>query len=194
MTATIKLRHLLFGRKVMTNLDTVLKSRHYFANKHPYSQSYGFSCSQVWMWELDNKEGWASENWCFWTAVWEKTLESSLDCKEIKPVNPKGNHPWMFFGRTDAEAEAPILWPPDDESRYIGKDPDAGKDWGQEEKGMTEDEMVAWHYRLEEHEFEQAPGDGEGQRSLVCFSPWFAVRHEWTTTTVILGGGLSWAL
>ena len=137
-----------------------------------FSTNYGFSRSHVWMWELDHKEGWVLENWCFWTVVLEKTLESPLDCKEIKTVNPKGNQPWIFFGRTDAEAEAPILWPPDVKSWLIIKDLDAGKDWRQEEKGKTEDEMVGWHHWLNGHEFEQAPGDGEGQGSLVCCSPW----------------------
>ena len=132
------------------------------------------------MWELDHKEGWALKNWCFWTIVLEKTLESPLDCKEIKPVHPKRNQPWMFIGRTDAEA--PILWPPDAKSQLIGKDPDAGKDWRQEEKGTTEDEMVGWHYWLNGHEFEQAPGVGEGQGSLAYCSPWGRrVRHDWAT-------------
>ena len=107
-----------------------------------YNQSYGFSSSHVWMWELDHKEGWALKNWCFWTVVLEKTFQSPLDCKEIQPVNPKGNQFWMFIGRTDAEAEAPIFWPPNAKNWLIGKDPDAGKDWRQEEKGTTEDEMV----------------------------------------------------
>ena len=123
----------------MTNLDSVLKIRHHSVDKGPYSQSYGFSSSHVWMWELDHKEAWAPKNWCFWTVVLEKTLESLLDCKEIKPVNPKRNQPWIFIGRTDAETEAPILWPSDVKSRLNGKDPDAGKDWKQEDKGMTED-------------------------------------------------------
>ena len=113
-----------------------------------YSQSYGFSSSHVQMWELDHKEGWVRKNWCFWTVVLEKTLESPLDWMEIKQVNPKGNQPWIFIGRTGAEAEALILWPLDVKSRLTGKDPDAGKDWGQEEKGATEDEMVGWHHRL----------------------------------------------
>ena len=108
---------------------------HYFANKHPYSRSYGFSSSHEWMWELDYKESWVLKNWCFWTVVLEKTLESPLDCKEIQPVHPKRNQPWIFIGKTDAEAETPILWPPDAKTRLIGKDPDAGKDWGQEERG-----------------------------------------------------------
>ena len=125
---------------------------HYFANKGPYSQNYSFSSSHVWMWELDHKEGWALKSWCFWTVVLEKTPESPLGCK-IKPVNPKGNQSWIFTGRIDAEAEAPILWPPDAKSWLIGKDPDAGKDWRQEEKGMTEDDVTGWHHRLNGHEF-----------------------------------------
>ena len=135
-------RHLLLGRKAVTNLDSVKKQRHHFANKNPYSQSYGFSSSHVQMCEFDHKESWAPKNWCFWIVMLEKTLESSLNSKDIKPVNPKGNQPWIFIGRSDAETEAPVLWPPDTKSRLIGKDPDAGKDWGQEEKGATEDEMV----------------------------------------------------
>ena len=122
---------------------------------------------------VTNKKGWVPKNWCFWTVVMEKTLESPLNCKEIQPVHPKGDQPWIYIGRTDAEAEAPILWPPDAKSRLIGKDADAGKDWRQEEKGMTEDEMVGWHHhQLNEHWFEQTLGDGEGQGSLACCSPW----------------------
>ena len=124
------------------------------------------------MWELDHKESRVSKNWCFWTVVLEKTLESPLDCKEIQPVIPKENPPWIFIRRTDAEAEAPILWPPDAKNWLIGKDPDVGKDWTQEEKGMTEDEMVWWHHWLDEHEFEQAPEIGDRQGSLACCSPW----------------------
>ena len=111
------------------------KQRHYFVNKGPSSQGYGFSSGRVWMWELNDKESWVPKNWCFWTVVLEKTLESPLDCKEIQPVHPKGDQSWVFFGRTDVEAETPILWPPDAKSWFIWKDPDAGKDWGQEEKG-----------------------------------------------------------
>ena len=136
----------------------IQKQKYYFTNKGLYSQSYGFSSSHVWMWELDHKEGWALKNQWFWTVVLEKTLESPLDCKEIKPVNPKGNKSWIFIRKTDVEAETPILWPPDVKNWLIGKDPDAGKDWRQEEKGMIEDEMVGWHHWLNEHEFEQAPG------------------------------------
>ena len=124
------------------------------------------------MLELDYKESWVQNNWCFWTVVLEKILESPLDCKEIQPVHPKGSQPWIFIGRTDVEAETPILWPPDAKSRLIREYPDAGKDLRQEEKGTTEDEMVGWHHRLNGHEFEQAPGDGEGQGSLVCYRPW----------------------
>ena len=150
-----------------------------FANKSPYSQSYGFSSSHEWMSELDYKESWAPKNWCFWAVMLEKTLESSLDCKKIKPVNPKGNQSWIFIGRTDAEAETRILWAPD-VNWLIGKDSDAGKDWRQEEKGTTEDEMVGWHHWLDGHEFEQDPGVGDGQGSLECCSPWgHRVRHYW---------------
>ena len=130
------------------------KQRHYFARKCPSSQSHGFSSSHVWTWELDCEESWAPKNWCFWTVVLEKTLESSLDCKEIQPIHPKGNQFWIFIGRTDAKAETPILWPPKAKDWLIWKDPDAGRDWGQEEKGTTEDEMVGWHHRLDGHEFE----------------------------------------
>ena len=161
-------RYLLLGRKAMTNLDSILKSRYYFANKGPSSQSYGFSSSHVRMWELDHKESWAPKNWCFWTVVLEKILDSPLDSKEIKPVHPKGNQSWIFIGRTDAEA--PILWPPDARNWLTGEDLDAGEDWGQEEKGTTEDEVVGWHHRLNGHEFEQAPGVGDGQESLECCS------------------------
>ena len=125
----------------------IKKQRHYFTNKGPSSQSYGFSSSHVWMWELDYKESWVLKNWCFWTVVLEKTLDSPLDSKEIQPVHPKGDQSWIFIGRTDAEAETPILWPPDGKNWLIWKDPDAGKDWRWEEKGMTEDEMVGWHHR-----------------------------------------------
>ena len=148
-------RRLLLGRKVMINLDSILKKqRHYFANKGPSIQSYGFSSSHVWMWELDYKVIWVPKNWCFWTVVLEKTLVSSLDCKEIQPLHPKGHQSWIFIERTDAEAETPILWAPDVKNCLIGKDPAAGKDWRWKEKGMTEDEMVGWHHRLDGHEFE----------------------------------------
>ena len=132
---------------------------------------------------VDSEESWAPKNWCFWTVVLEKTLESPLDCK-IKPHDPKGNQPWIFTGRTNAEAEAPILWPPDVKNWLSGKDPDAGKDWRWEEKGMTEDEMAGWHHWLG-HEFEQAPAVGDGQGSPACCSPWG--RKESDTT-----GQLNW--
>ena len=129
----------------------IKKQRHYFANKGLSSQSYGFPSSHVWMWELDYKESWAPKNWCFLTVVLDKTLESPLDFKEIQPINPKGNQSWTFVGKTVAEAT--ILWPPDVKNWLTGKDSDAGKDWRQEEKGMTEDEMVGWHHWLNGHEF-----------------------------------------
>ena len=148
----------------------IKKQRHYFANKGSSSQSYGFSSSHVWMWELDCK-GWVPKNCCFWTVVLEKTLESPLDCKEIQPVHPKGDQSWLFTGRTDVEAETPILRPPHVKSWLIKKDYDAGRDWGKEEKGTTEDEMAGWHHRLEGCEFEWTPGVGDGQEA------WRAVIH-----------------
>ena len=175
------------GRKVMTNLDSILKSRD-ITNKGPYSRSCGFSSSHVWMWELDYKESWVPKNW-FWTVVLEKTLESPLDCKKIQPVHPKGDQSWVITGRTDAEAETPILWPPDVKSWLIGKDPDAGEDWRQEEKGTTEDEMVGWHHRFNGHSFEQAQGVGDGQGGLACCSSWgLRVGHDWATGLSWLGG------
>ena len=134
--------------------EHIEKQRHYFANKGPSSQGYGFSCGHVWMWELDCEESWALKNWCFWIVVLEKTLESPLDCKEIQPVHPKENQSWIFIGRTDAEDETPIFWPPDAKNSLIWKDPDAGKDWRQEEKGKTEDEVVGWHHLLNGRESE----------------------------------------
>ena len=134
--------------------EHIKKQRHHFVNKGPSSQGYGFSSSHVWMLELDYKESWMTKNWSFWTVVLENTPESPLDCKEIQPVHPKGDLSWVVTGRTDTEAETPILWPPVVKSWFILKDPDAGKDWEQEEKGMTEDEMVGWHHRLSADEFE----------------------------------------
>ena len=142
------------GEKLWQTRQDIKKQRHYFANKGSYSQSYGFSSSHVWIWELDSEDFWAPKNWCFWTAVLEKALVSPLDCKEIKPVNPKGNQSWIFIGRTDIEAETPILWPPDAQNQINRKNPDAGKDWRWEEKGMTEDKMVGWHHRRDGHVFE----------------------------------------
>ena len=158
----------------------IKQQRHYFANKSLSSQSYGFSSGHEWMWELENKKSWAPQNWCFWTVVLEKTLESPLDCKEIEPVHPKRDQSWVFIGRTDAEAETPILWLPDAKNWLIWKDPDAGKDWRQEEKGTTEDEMAGRHHHLNGHEFEQAPGVGDGQGGLASCSPWG--RKESDTT------------
>ena len=159
----------------------IKKQRDYFASKGPSSESYGFSSGHVWIWELDYVESWAPKNWCFWIVVLEKTLKSPLDCKEIQPVHPKGNQFWIFIGRTDAEPETPTLWPPDTKW-LIGKDPDAGKDCRQKEKGMTEDEMVGWHHWLSGHESEQAQGVDDGQGSLPCCSPWgHRVGHYWMT-------------
>ena len=141
------------------------KWRHYFANKGLSSQGYGFSCGHVWMWELDYRESWVMKNWCFWTVVLEKTLESPLDCKEIQPVHPKGDQSWVFIGRTDVEAETPILCPPDGKSWLIWKD------WGQEEKGTTEDEMVGWHYQLNGYGF------GWTWELVMDRAAWHAVVH-----------------
>ena len=152
----------------MTNIDSVLKAEIALCWQSPSSQSYGFSCNHVWMRELDHKENWAVKNWCFWTVVLKKTLESPVDCNEVKSVNPKGNQPWIFIGRTDAEAEAPILWTPNMKNWLTGKD--SGKDWRQEDKGTTEDEMVGWHHQLDE--FEWTPGVGDGQVSLTYCCPW----------------------
>ena len=182
-------RCLLLGRKARTNLHSILKGRD-IANKGPSSQSYGFSNSYIWMWELDYKESWESKNWCFWTVVSGKTLENPLDCKEIKPVNPKRNQSWIFIERTHAEAETSILWPPDAMNWLIGKDPDAGKDWRQE-KGTTEEEMVGWHQWLHAHGFEQALGVSDGQGSLAYCSPWGhkeSDTNEWLNWTEIIRG------
>ena len=146
-------RHLLLGRKAMTNLDSLLKSRAITLSTKAFLVKAMLFPIVIYGWELDYKESWTLKNWCFWTVVLEKTLESPLDCKEIQPVHPKGNQSWIPTGRTDAEAETPILWPLDTENWLLRKDPDAGKDWRQEEKGMTQDEMVGWHHRLYGHEF-----------------------------------------
>ena len=160
---------------------------------HDWATSpYGFSSGHVWMRELDCEEGWAPKSWCFWTVVLEKTLESPLDCKEIQPVHSKWDQPWVFFGRNDAKAETPILWPPHAKSWLIGKDSDAGRDWGQEEKGTTEDEMAGWHHRLAGHEFEWTPGVGDGQGGLACCSSWDCKESDttewlnWTDTCLQL--------
>ena len=146
-------RRLLPGWKAMTNLDSVLKSRDItLPAKCPSSQSYGFSSSHVWKWELDCKESWVLKNWCFWTVVLEKTLESPLHCKEMQPVHRKENQSWIFIGRTDAKAESPKFWPLDVKSWLTGKDPNAEKDWKQEDKWRIENEIVGWHHRLYRHE------------------------------------------
>ena len=170
----------------MTNLGSILKSRDItLPTKVHLVKAMVFPVVMLGMWELNHKKGWAPKDWCFWTVVLEKTLESPLDCKEIKLVHPKGNQYWIF-ARTDAEAEAPKLWSPDAKSRLSRKDPDAGKHWRREEKGMTEDEMVGWHHQLNGHEFEQAVRVGDGQGSLACCSPWgpksWTWLNNWTTT------------
>ena len=156
----------------------IKKQRHHLANKGPSSQSYGSSRSHVQMWELDCKEDWALKNWCLQIVMLEKTLESPLNSKKIKPVNPKGNQSWIFIGRTDAEA--PMHWPPDSKGQFIGNDPDAGKDWGPMKKGEKEDEMIGWHHQLNGHEFEQTLGDSEVQGSLECCSPWSCKELDMT--------------
>ena len=164
-------RCLLLVRKVMTNLDSMLKSRD-ITNKGLYGQSCVFSSSHIQLWKMDHKEGCAPKNWCFWTVVLQKTLESPLDCKEIKPVNPKGNQSWIFIGRTDAEAEPPILWPTDAKSQVIGKDPDSGKDWEQKEKGAGEEEMVKIASLTQWTLIWATLGDSGRQRSRLCYSWW----------------------
>ena len=173
-------RRLLLRRKVMTNLDSIFKSRDItLPTKVHLVKAMVFSTGHVWMWELDCEESWALKNWCFWTVVLEKTLESPLDCKEIHPVHSKGDWSWVFFGRNDAKAETPVLWPHDVKNWLICKDPDAEKDLRQE-KGMTEDEMVGWHHWLNGHEFESTPGVDDGQGGLVCCGPW---GHKESDTT-----------
>ena len=172
--------HLFLGRKVMTNLDSILKSRDIALPTKVHLVKLWISSSHVWMWELDHKESWVRKNWCFWPVVLEKALESPLDCKEIQPVHSKGDQPWDFFGRNDAKAETPVLWPPHVTSWLTGKDFDAGRDWGQEEKGMTEDEMAGWHHWLDGCESEWTPGVGDGQGGLACCNS--CGRKELNTT------------
>ena len=162
------------------NIWGVTKQRHYYANKGPSSQGYVFSSSYIWMWQLDYKESWELKNWCFWAAVLEKTLESPLDSKEIQPVHPKGNQSWVFIGRTDAEAETPVNLATSCEEWLIGKDPDGGRDWGQEEKGTTEDEMAGWHHRLNGGESEWTPGVCDVQGGLVCCDSWGRKESDMT--------------
>ena len=180
-TAAMKLKdaYSLKG-KLWQPRQHIKKQRYYFANKGPSSQGYGFFSGHVWMWKLDYKESWLPKNWCFWTVVLEKTLESPLDCKEIQPVHHKGDQSWIFFGRTDVKAETPILWPPDAKSWLIGKDPDARKDWKQEEKGTTENEMVGWHHQRNGHGFGWTLGVGDGQGGLVCCRSWVPKESDMT--------------
>ena len=173
-------RCLLFGRKVMTNLNSILKSRDITLPVKVHLVKAMVFPVIMYGCESWTKESWVPKNWCFWTVALEKTLKSPLDWKEIQPVHPKGNQSWIFIGRTDVETENPILWPPDVKNWLIWKDPDAGKDWRQEEKGTTDDEMVGCHHQLDGHEFEQAPGVGDGQGGLVCCSAWG--RKESDTT------------
>ena len=149
-------------------------------SKGPSSQGYGFSSGHVWMWELNCEESWAPKNWCFWTVVLEKTLASPLDCKEIQPDHSEGDQPWDFFGKNDAKAETPVLWPPHAKSWLIGKDSDAGRDWGQEQKGTTEDEMAGWHHQLDGRESEWTPGVGNGQGGLACCDSWGRKKSDTT--------------
>ena len=187
--AAIK-RDLLLGRKVMSNLDSILKSRDItLPTNVRLSQGYGFSSGHVWMWELDCEERWAPTKWRFWTVVLEKTLESPLDCKEIQPVHSEGDQPWDFFGRNDVKAETPVLWLHHAKSCLIGKDSDAGRDWGQEEKGTTDDEMARWHHWLNGCESEWTPGVGDGQGGLACCDSWgrkepddWATELNWVTS------------
>ena len=164
----------------------IQKQRHYFAKKSPSSQGFGFSSSHVWMWKLDSEESWVLKNCCFWTVVLQKTLERPLDGKKIQPVHFEGDQSWVFFGRNDAEAETPVLWPPHAKSWLVGKDSDAGSDSGQEEKGMTEDEMVGWHHQLDGREFKWTLRVGEGQGGLMCCNSWghkesdMTERLKWT--------------
>ena len=173
-------RRLLLGRKVMTNLENMLKGRDITLPTKVLCQGYGFSSSHVWLWELDHKESWVPKNWCFWTVVLEKSLESPLDCKEIQLVHSEGDQPWDFFGRNDAKAETPVLWPPHAKSWLIGKNSDAGRDWGQEEKGMTEDEMAGWHHWLDGRESGWTPGVSNGQGGLVCCNSWSRKESDMT--------------
>ena len=175
----------------MTNVDSILKSRDItLSTKVRLVKAMVFPSGHVWMWELDYKEGWALKNWCFRTVVLEKTLESPLDFKEVQPVHPKGDQSWVFIGWTDVKAETPILCPPDAKSWLILKDPDAGKDWGQEKKGTTEDEMVGWYHWLNGHGFGWTPGAGDGQGGLACCSSW---GHKESDMTERLNWTESWS-
>ena len=171
----------------MTNLDSILKSRDItLPTKVRLVKAMAFPVVMCGWWKLDCEESRALKNWCFWTVVLEKTLESPLDRKEIQPVHSKEDQPWDFFGRNDAKSETPVLWPPDAKSWLIGKHSDAGRDWGQEEKGTTEDEMAGWHHRLDGCEFEWTPGVGDGKGGLSCWDSWGCKeldRTEWLNWT-----------
>ena len=172
-------RNLLLGRKAMTKLDSILKSRNITLSAEVSVVKAMVFPVVMYKCELNHKEGWVLKNWCFWIVVLEKTLESPLNSKEIQTVHPKGSQSWVFIGRIDAEA--PILWLPDAKNQFIGKDPDAGKDW-RHEKGMTDGEMVGWCHWLNGHEFERTPGDSDGQGTVACCSPLgHRVRHNWVT-------------
>ena len=173
--------------RILIKCQYIKKQRHYFVNKGPSSQGYGSFSSYVWMWELDYKESWALKNWCFWTMVLEKTLESPLDCKKIQPVHPKGHQSWVFTGRTDAETETPILWPPDTKSWLIWKDPDAGKVWRQE-KGTTENEMGGWHHRLNGVWVNSRSWWWTGRPGVLRFMGSQRVGHDWATELTDSGG------
>ena len=180
---------LLLGRKSYYQpRQHIEKQRHYFANKGLSSQGYGFSSGHVWMWELDYKESWVPNNWCFWTVVLEKTLASPLDCKEIQPVHPKGD--LSFIGRTVVEAETPIVWPPAAKIWLIVKDLVVVKDWGWEEKGTTEDEMVGWHHWLNGHGFGWTLGVGDGQGGLACCGSWGSQRVRQDLVTELNWGSI----
>ena len=165
-------KHSLLGRKATTKTDSILESKDITLQTQVHlAKAMIVSSSHVRMWDLGHKEGWVPKNWCLWTVVLKNTLERPLEYKQIKSVSPKGNQSWIFIGRIDAAYEAPIFWSHDVKSQLIGKDPDARKDWRQKKELMTEDEMVTWHHQLDRHEFEQTPGDGEGQGCLACCSP-----------------------
>ena len=173
-------RYLLLGRKVVTNLDSILKSRdNTLPTKVRLVKAVVFPVVMYGC-ELDYRESWVQKNWCFWTVVLEETVESPLDYKEIQPVQPKGNQSWVFFGKNDAKAETPVFWSPHAKSWLIGKDSDAGRDWGQEEKGMTEDEMAGWHHWLDGCESEWTPGVGDGQGGLACCDSWGRKESDMT--------------
>ena len=193
-------RCLLLGRKVMTNLDSIFKSRDITLPTN-VCQGYGFSSDQVWMWELDCEESWAPKNWCFWTVVLEKTQKSPLECKEIQPVHSE-DQPWVYFGGNDAEAATPVFWPPHAKCWRIGKDSDAGRDWGQEKKGTIEDEMAEWHHWLNGCDSELTPGVGDGQGGLACCDSWGRKESDttewlnWTELIFMLRsiGNLNWKI